>query len=39
VNGTTVERDHLLHPDDVVECFEPVAGGGHSDTRRHARCR
>ncbi len=27
VNGCAVERDHRLAPDDVVECFEPVAGG------------
>jgi sulfur carrier protein ThiS len=27
VNGQTVERDHVLAPDDVVDCFEPVAGG------------
>jgi sulfur carrier protein ThiS len=27
VNGRTVERDHVLAPDDVVDCFEPVAGG------------
>jgi sulfur carrier protein ThiS len=27
VNGERVERDHVLAPDDVVDCFEPVAGG------------
>jgi sulfur carrier protein ThiS len=27
VNGQTVERDHVLAPDDVLDCFEPVAGG------------
>ena len=27
VNGRAVERDHVLAPDDVVDCFEPVAGG------------
>jgi sulfur carrier protein ThiS len=27
VNGEPVERDHVLAPDDVVDCFEPVAGG------------
>lgn len=27
VNGERVERDRVLTPDDVVDCFEPVAGG------------
>jgi sulfur carrier protein ThiS len=27
VNGTTVERDHVLVADDRLDCFEPVAGG------------
>ena len=27
VNGEPVERDHVLAPGDVVDCFEPVAGG------------
>lgn len=27
VNGTTVERDHVLGPDDLVDGFEPVAAG------------
>jgi sulfur carrier protein ThiS len=27
VNGTSVERDHVLAPDDQLDCFEPVAGG------------
>jgi sulfur carrier protein ThiS len=27
VNGQAVERDHVLRPGDVVDCFEPVAGG------------
>ena len=27
VNGATVERDHVLGPDDLVDCFEPVAAG------------
>lgn len=27
VNGKPVERDHVLAPNDVVDCFEPVAGG------------
>jgi sulfur carrier protein ThiS len=27
VNGTTVERDHVLAADDRLDCFEPVAGG------------
>jgi sulfur carrier protein ThiS len=27
VNGATVERDRVLEPDDVVDCFEPVAAG------------
>jgi sulfur carrier protein ThiS len=27
VNGTTVERDHVLAPGDQLDCFEPVAAG------------
>jgi sulfur carrier protein ThiS len=27
VNGTSVERDHMLAPGDRLDCFEPVAGG------------
>jgi len=27
VNGTTVERDHVLEPGDWLDCFEPVAAG------------
>jgi len=27
VNGRTVEREEVLAPDDVLDCFEPVAGG------------
>jgi sulfur carrier protein ThiS len=27
VNNAMVERDHVLHPGDVVDCFEPVAAG------------
>lgn len=27
VNGQAVGREHRLAPDDVVDCFEPVAGG------------
>jgi sulfur carrier protein ThiS len=27
VNGVTAERDHVLGPGDVLDCFEPVAAG------------
>ena len=27
VNGTTVERDHVLASGDQLDCFEPVAAG------------
>ncbi|HZP36692.1 MAG TPA: MoaD/ThiS family protein [Methylomirabilota bacterium] len=27
VNGRTVERDHRLAARDILDCFEPVAGG------------
>ena len=27
VNGRTVERDHRLASREVLDCFEPVAGG------------
>ena len=27
VNGTTVERGHVLTPGDQLDCFEPVAAG------------
>ena len=27
VNGRTVERDHRLAAWDILDCFEPVAGG------------
>jgi sulfur carrier protein ThiS len=27
VNGITVDRDRVLHAEDVLDCFEPVAAG------------
>jgi sulfur carrier protein ThiS len=27
VNGRAVARDHVLTADDVIDCFEPIAGG------------
>lgn len=27
VNGATTDRDRVLHPDDQIDCFEPVAAG------------
>jgi sulfur carrier protein ThiS len=27
VNGAVVDRDHVLQPGDLVDCFEPVAAG------------
>jgi sulfur carrier protein ThiS len=27
VNGATVDRDRVLAPDDLLDCFEPVAAG------------
>ena len=27
VNGATADRDHMLHADDLLDCFEPVAAG------------
>jgi sulfur carrier protein ThiS len=27
VNGATVERDVVLQPGDLLDCFEPVAAG------------
>ena len=27
VNGLTVDRDRALAPDDLLDCFEPVAAG------------
>lgn len=27
VNGAVAERDRVLAPGDLLECFEPVAGG------------
>ena len=27
VNGATVDRDRVLHADDLLDCFEPVAAG------------
>jgi sulfur carrier protein ThiS len=27
VNGTTVDRDRVLAPGDLLDCFEPVAAG------------
>jgi len=27
VNGTTCEKDRILHEGDLLDCFEPVAGG------------
>jgi len=27
VNGAMAERERVLHPDDMVDCFEPVAAG------------
>jgi sulfur carrier protein ThiS len=27
VNGAVVDRDRVLRPDDLVDCFEPVAAG------------
>lgn len=27
VNGVTTDRDRELRPDDVLDCFEPVAAG------------
>jgi sulfur carrier protein ThiS len=27
VNGVTVDRDHALHAEDLLDCFEPVAAG------------
>jgi sulfur carrier protein ThiS len=27
VNGVTADRDHVLHAEDLLDCFEPVAAG------------
>jgi sulfur carrier protein ThiS len=27
VNGTTVEKNHVLAPGDELDCFEPIAAG------------
>ena len=27
VNGATADRDRILHADDLLDCFEPVAAG------------
>jgi sulfur carrier protein ThiS len=27
VNGVTVDRDHVLRAEDLLDCFEPVAAG------------
>jgi sulfur carrier protein ThiS len=27
LNGTMVDRDHVLVPGDLLDCFEPVAAG------------
>lgn len=27
VNGVTVDRERALDPDDLLDCFEPVAAG------------
>lgn len=27
VNGATADRDRVLHADDLLDCFEPVAAG------------
>ena len=27
INGVTADRDRVLHADDLLDCFEPVAAG------------
>ena len=27
LNGATADRDHVLHANDQLDCFEPVAAG------------
>ena len=32
VNGATVEQDRVLEAGDLLDCFEPVAGGRGEET-------
>jgi molybdopterin converting factor small subunit len=38
-NEALAERDHVLGPGDVVDCFEPLAGGAGCATREAGPCR
>ncbi|HKX06239.1 MAG TPA: MoaD/ThiS family protein [Methylomirabilota bacterium] len=38
-NEGVAERDHVLAPGDVVDCFEPLAGGAGRATRETGPCR
>ena len=38
-NEVLAERDHVLGPGDVVDCFEPLAGGAGRATRETGPCR
>ena len=38
-NEGIAERDHVLEPDDVLDCFEPLAGGAGRATREAGPCR
>ena len=38
-NEGIAERDHVLEPGDVLDCFEPLAGGAGCATREAGPCR
>lgn len=38
-NEAIAERDHVLGPGDVLDCFEPLAGGAGCATREAGPCR
>ena len=38
-NEGIAERDHVLEPGDVLDCFEPLAGGAGRATREAGPCR
>ena len=38
-NEAIAERDHVVGPGDVLDCFEPLAGGATRATRETGPCR
>ena len=38
-NEAVAERDHVVGPGDVLDCFEPLAGGAGCATREAGPCR